>query len=41
MKEAQENVCSDETEEVGKGQIMKGLVLHVNVDFLRKVIGSY
>lgn len=41
LKRAWEDILVDETERVGKGQIMKGLALHVNVDFLVKVIGSH
>lgn len=35
------DVLADETEEAGKGQIMKDLAFHVNVDFLLKVIWSH
>lgn len=35
------DVLADETEEAGKGQIMKGLAFPVNVDFLLKVIWSH
>lgn len=35
------DVLVDETEEEGKSQIVKGIALHLNMDFLLKVAGSH